>query len=128
MQLHFLTYLHKMTLVEEKDQKQWCCRNFINYRSMEKAFKIYMQLKQIMDRLHLPRPSKITNDAWSVNVCKALLYGFFMQVGFCAALCVTHFICVFEGGSQKRMHCRIFDFEGKCDCSAASEQGVKRLP
>lgn len=66
---------------QNRDSPQWCYENFINYRSVQSADTIRQQLSRIMDRFALPRRScDFTSKEYYVNIRKALIAGFFMQV------------------------------------------------
>uniref|UniRef100_A0A8C5I5R1 ATP-dependent RNA helicase DHX15 n=1 Tax=Gouania willdenowi TaxID=441366 RepID=A0A8C5I5R1_GOUWI len=63
------------------DSAQWCYENFVNYRSLMSADNVRQQLSRIMDRCNLPRKStEFTNKDYYVNIRRALVTGFFMQV------------------------------------------------
>lgn len=60
---------------------QWCYENFVNYRSLKSADNVRQQLSRIMDRFNLKRTStEFTSKDYYVNIRKALITGFFMQV------------------------------------------------
>ena len=60
---------------------QWCYENFVNYRSMKSADNVRQQLSRIMDRFNLKRTStEFTSKDYYVNIRKALISGYFMQV------------------------------------------------
>ncbi|CAK8675524.1 unnamed protein product [Clavelina lepadiformis] len=60
---------------------QWCFDNFINNRSMASCDNVRTQLARIMDRFALPRRStEFTSRDYYINIRKALVAGFFMQV------------------------------------------------
>jgi len=66
---------------QNRDSPQWCYENFINYRSVLGADNTRQQLSRIMDRFALPRRScDFTSKEYYVNIRKALISGFFMQV------------------------------------------------
>ena len=60
---------------------QWCYDNFIQNRSLKSADNVRDQLTRIMDRFNLARRSTDFNSRdYYVNIRKALVAGFFMQV------------------------------------------------
>lgn len=67
-------------LPDEGDH-QWCYENFINMRSLKQADNVRSQLARIMDRFELKRTSTEFNSReYYLNIRKALVQGFFMQV------------------------------------------------
>ncbi|PRP78752.1 putative pre-mRNA-splicing factor ATP-dependent RNA helicase-like [Planoprotostelium fungivorum] len=63
------------------DNASWCHDNFINYRSMKSADNVRTQLARIMNRFKLPLVStEFNSGSYYVNIRKALVEGFFMQV------------------------------------------------
>ncbi|XP_060094682.1 ATP-dependent RNA helicase DHX15-like [Heteronotia binoei] len=77
--LTLLNVYHAFKQNHESDQ--WCCDNFINYRSLMFADDVRQQLSQIMDRLNLPhRSTDFTSRDYYINIRKALVSGYFMQV------------------------------------------------
>lgn len=67
---------------QNHEDVQWCYDNFVNYRSLKNADNVRTQLSRIMDRLNLKRTSTdFTSRDYYLNIRKALLAGFFMQVG-----------------------------------------------
>ncbi|XP_043918118.1 pre-mRNA-splicing factor ATP-dependent RNA helicase DHX15 [Protopterus annectens] len=66
---------------QNHESVQWCYDNFINYRSLMSADNVRQQLSRIMDRFNLPRRStEFTSRDYYINIRKALVTGFFMQV------------------------------------------------
>lgn len=66
---------------QNQTNNQWCYDNFINHRSMASADNVRQQLARIMDRFALPRRStEFTSRDYYLNIRKALVAGFFMQV------------------------------------------------
>lgn len=64
-----------------KDDPSWCYDNFINYRSLKTADNVRQQLSRIMDRFNLKRTStEFTSRDYYLNIRKALVCGYFMQV------------------------------------------------
>lgn len=63
------------------EDPNWCYENFINFRSLKSADNVRQQLARIMDRFNLKRTStEFTSKDYYVNIRKALVQGFFMQV------------------------------------------------
>lgn len=80
------------TLVDMEDV-QWCYDNFVNYRSLKSADNVRQQLSRIMDRFSLKRTSTDFNSRdYYMNIRKALVSGFFMQVrkGFTSQRSLRH--------------------------------------
>jgi HrpA-like RNA helicase len=66
---------------QNMEDPQWCYDNFINYRSCKSADNVRQQLSRIMDRFNLARTSTdFSSRDYYVNIRKALISGFFMQV------------------------------------------------
>lgn len=66
----------------DNEDQGWCYDNFINYRSLKSADNVRQQLARIMDRFQLQRTSTdFTSREYYFNIRKALVQGFFMQVG-----------------------------------------------
>ncbi|KAB1282122.1 Pre-mRNA-splicing factor ATP-dependent RNA helicase DHX15 [Camelus dromedarius] len=66
---------------QNHESVQWCYDNFINYRSLMSADNVRQQLSRIMDRFNLPRRSTdFTSRDYYINIRKALVTGYFMQV------------------------------------------------
>lgn len=63
------------------EDPQWCYDNFVNYRSLKSGDNVREQLSRIMDRFCLKRTStNFTSKDYYINIRKALVNGFFMQV------------------------------------------------
>jgi hypothetical protein len=70
-----------LNLLLGHDDPNWCYENFINYRSLKSADNVRQQLSRIMDRFNLKRISTdFTSKDYYINIRKALISGFFMQV------------------------------------------------
>uniref|UniRef100_A0A4W5KBJ9 RNA helicase n=1 Tax=Hucho hucho TaxID=62062 RepID=A0A4W5KBJ9_9TELE len=66
---------------QNHESTQWCYDNFVNYRSLMSADNVRSQLSRIMDRFNLPRRStEFTSRDYYINIRRALVTGFFMQV------------------------------------------------
>uniref|UniRef100_A0A183BVI5 RNA helicase n=1 Tax=Globodera pallida TaxID=36090 RepID=A0A183BVI5_GLOPA len=66
---------------QHREEPQWCYENFINYRALKNADDVRMQLAKIMDKFNLKRVSTDFNSRdYYINIRKALVAGFFMQV------------------------------------------------
>lgn len=65
----------------DSEDPQWCYDNFVNYRSLKSGDNVRQQLSRIMDRFNLKRTSTdFTSKDYYINIRKALVTGFFMQV------------------------------------------------
>lgn len=74
-------YLFNYFIFKGNEDPQWCYENFINYRSLKSADNVRQQLARIMDRFNLKRTSTdFTSKDYYLNIRKALVEGFFMQV------------------------------------------------
>nr|SZF06472.1 putative pre-mRNA-splicing factor ATP-dependent RNA helicase PRP1 [Psoroptes ovis] len=66
---------------QNHEDANWCYENFINYRSLKQADNVRQQLSRIMDRFNLKRIStEFTSKDYYLNIRKALVSGYFMQV------------------------------------------------
>ncbi|KAK6639603.1 Pre-mRNA-splicing factor ATP-dependent RNA helicase dhx15 [Polyplax serrata] len=66
---------------QNMEDAQWCYDNFVNYRSLKSGDNVRQQLSRIMDRFELKRTStEFTSKDYYINIRKALVAGFFMQV------------------------------------------------
>lgn len=82
MSAHGKTPLNSMSVSDQEDP-QWCYDNFINFRSLKSADNVRQQLARIMDRFNLKRSSTdFTSRDYYLNIRKALVSGFFMQVSY----------------------------------------------
>ena len=64
------------------EDPNWCYDNFINARALKSADNVRNQLLRIMTRFNLALCSTpFESPAYYPNIRKALLAGFFMQVG-----------------------------------------------
>lgn len=86
------------TFYADREDAQWCYDNFVSNRSLKSADNVRDQLSRIMERLGLRRAStEFTSKDYYLNIRKALLSGFFMQVprlfseGPCS-LSFTHYV------------------------------------
>lgn len=69
------------SFLSDHEDVQWCYDNFIQSRSLKSADNVRQQLTRIMDRFNLARRSTDFNSRdYYVNIRKALVAGFFMQV------------------------------------------------
>ena len=65
----------------QQDPKQWCYDHFLNYRSLQQADNVRLQLKRIMERLEVDLIGTPFEDKkYYENIRRALVSGFFMQV------------------------------------------------
>lgn len=70
-------------IFSDMEDPQWCYDNFVNYRSLKSGDNVRQQLSRIMDRFNLKRTStEFTSKDYYINIRKALVSGFFMQVSF----------------------------------------------
>lgn len=66
---------------QNENDSKWCYENFINQRSLKAADNIRTQLARIMKKFDLPLVStEFTSKDYYLNIRKALVSGFFMQV------------------------------------------------
>ncbi|XP_034952002.1 pre-mRNA-splicing factor ATP-dependent RNA helicase DHX15 isoform X2 [Chelonus insularis] len=66
---------------QSSEDPQWCYDHFVNYRSLKSGDNVRQQLSRIMDRFSLKRTStEFTSKDYYINIRKALVDGFFMQV------------------------------------------------
>ena len=80
----------------DHEDTQWCYDNFVQYRSLKSADSVRDQLVRIMDRFNLARRSTDFNSKdYYINIRKALVAGFFMQVLYSNCLC---FFCTEKTG------------------------------
>ncbi|KAL5700791.1 RNA helicase [Ranunculus cassubicifolius] len=67
---------------QNNEDTNWCYENFVNYRAMKSADNVRQQLVRIMARFNLKLCSTDFNSRdYYVNIRKAMLAGYFMQVG-----------------------------------------------
>lgn len=79
----FIIRLFNLTYLVDMEDPQWCYDNFVNYRSLKSADNVRQQLSRIMDRFNLKRTSTdFTSKDYYINIRKALVNGFFMQVSW----------------------------------------------
>ena len=72
-----------LSLLTDMDDVQWCYDNYVNYRSLKSGDNVRQQLSRIMDRFVLKRTSTDFNSKdYYINIRKALVNGFFMQVTY----------------------------------------------
>ncbi|CAF0755481.1 unnamed protein product [Didymodactylos carnosus] len=66
---------------QNHEDPNWCYENFVNFRSLKSADSVRTQLGRIMDRFNLKRSStEFTSQDYYLNIRKALVSGFFMQI------------------------------------------------
>ncbi|OAY81740.1 putative pre-mRNA-splicing factor ATP-dependent RNA helicase [Ananas comosus] len=66
---------------QNNEDPQWCYENFVNHRALKAADNVRQQLVRIMARFNLKLCSTDFNSRdYYVNIRKALLAGYFMQV------------------------------------------------
>ncbi|KAL1200251.1 putative pre-mRNA-splicing factor ATP-dependent RNA helicase DEAH2 [Cardamine amara subsp. amara] len=66
---------------QNNEDMKWCYENFINHRAMKSADNVRKQLMKIMSKFNLKIcSSDFNNPNYYVNIRKALLTGYFMQV------------------------------------------------
>lgn len=82
-----------MLFCPDMEDPQWCYDNFINYRSLKSADNVRQQLSRIMDRFNLKRTSTdFSSKDYYLNIRKALVNGFFMQVKTCTHKMLLHIV------------------------------------
>ncbi|CAO2600871.1 ATP-dependent RNA helicase DHX15 [Lemmus lemmus] len=82
---------------------QWCYDNFINYRSLMSADNVRQQLSRIMDKFNLPRRSTdFTSRDYYINIRKALVTGYFMQVAHLER--TGHYLTVKDDNHVVQLH------------------------
>ena len=65
----------------QENPKQWCYDHFLNFRALQQADNIRLQLKRIFERNELELMSTPFEDKkYYENIRRALVSGFFMQV------------------------------------------------
>ncbi len=62
--------------VSNKNNKEWCNENFLDYKNLKLAVEICKQLREICKRNNIHVMSSLTD---TVNIRLALIYGFFMN-------------------------------------------------
>ena len=63
------------------ENANWCYENFLQTRSLKSADNVRAQLASLMNRFNLPLVStEFTSKSYYLNIRRALLVGFFMQV------------------------------------------------
>ena len=73
--------IHFFFFVIDGEDPQWCYDHYVNYRSLKSGDNVRQQLSRIMDRFALKRTSTdFTSKDYYINIRKALVDGFFMQV------------------------------------------------
>jgi pre-mRNA-splicing factor ATP-dependent RNA helicase DHX15/PRP43 len=66
---------------QNHEDQTWCYNNYVNYRALKNADDVRTQLARLMDRFNLKRVSTEFNSRdYYVNIRKAVVAGFFMQV------------------------------------------------
>jgi pre-mRNA-splicing factor ATP-dependent RNA helicase DHX15/PRP43 len=66
---------------QNHEDQTWCYNNYVNYRALKNADDVRTQLARLMDRFNLKRVSTEFNSRdYYVNIRKAIVAGFFMQV------------------------------------------------
>jgi len=67
---------------QNEGSPDWCYENFLSERSLKSCDNVRSQLSRIMNRLHLDMTStEFSSKDYYNNIRKALVSGFFMQVG-----------------------------------------------
>lgn len=61
------------------EDSSWCYENFINHRALKSADNVRQQLVRIMAQFNL-KLSDFNSRDYYVNIRKAMLAGYFMQV------------------------------------------------
>lgn len=77
----FIYFSMQLFFPIDNEDPQWCYDNFVNYRSLKSGDNVRQQLSRIMERFNLKRTStEFTSKDYYINIRKALVTGFFMQV------------------------------------------------
>ena len=80
--IHYLMKHFSFFCFPDREDTQWCYDNFLNFRSLKSADNVRDQLSRIMDRFNLKKSSTdFSSKDYYINIRKALVAGFFMQVG-----------------------------------------------
>lgn len=67
---------------ENSADVEWCRKNYLNHRTLKSADDVRAQLKSIMEKLQLKEvTTNHKNNDYTNNIRKALVSGYFMQVG-----------------------------------------------
>jgi len=113
-------YLPTLTIKLGMEDPQWCYDNFVNYRSLKSADNVRQQLSRIMDRFNLKRTSTdFTSKDYYINIRKALVNGFFMQVGENCPKLRQYYTLDFLGGPF-RTNWTLLDHQGQPNRSVTS--------
>ena len=65
----------------QTNPKQWCYNHYLNFRSLQQADNVRLQLQRIMEREEVALMSTpYTDKEYYTNIRRALVSGFFMQV------------------------------------------------
>lgn len=81
----------------DKEDLQWCYENFVSARSLKSADNVREQLSRIMDRFQMRRASTEFNSKdYYLNIRKALVAGFFMQVPSHSLTYLIHIFFIFS--------------------------------
>jgi len=64
----------------DKDDKYWTWEQYLSLRALQEAENVRSQLQRIMQRFNINITSLADRKQLSVNVRKALVCGYFMQV------------------------------------------------
>lgn len=79
--MYFINKIFHTNTQPDNEDQTWCYENFVNMRSLKQADNVRQQLSRIMDRFNLKRTSTdFTSKDYYINIRKALVQGFFMQV------------------------------------------------
>ncbi|VDN17686.1 unnamed protein product, partial [Gongylonema pulchrum] len=86
---------------QNHEEVQWCYDNFINYRALKNADNVRTQLARIMDKFSLKRVSTdFKSKDYYINIRKALVAGFFMQVGINCLVVMTTIVITKSSGNN----------------------------
>ena len=92
----------KYSVIVDHEDPNWCYENFVNFRSLKSADNVRTQLSRIMDRFNLKRTStEFTSREYYLNIRKALVAGFFMQVSEIVILNFGFQVNLFESHRQR---------------------------
>ncbi|CAN8284260.1 unnamed protein product [Cochlearia groenlandica] len=91
--------------LQSNQDRDWCHANFINYRAMSSAVSVRQQLVRIMSRFQINLCSNGFNTKeYYINIRKALLAGYFMQVAHLDSKTGQHYLTVNDTNQVVHLH------------------------